>query len=97
MDERNEGERNEEAGRSEALGDWLTEQIEETAYLERLDLIAAAIADDKAIGAEYLTEDCLRKLRLAWSSKKRQLDMAGNCQASKAKAQTEVTGEGSSR
>jgi len=57
----------------EDLCEWLIDQIEKTTTIERLTFIAEVIADDKSTNSEYLCEDCVRKLRLAWSSKMNEL------------------------
>lgn len=71
MDEATEG-RESEIG----ICDWLVGQIEQTTYMERLEMIGRVIADDRNMGAPYLTDDCTRRLRAAWGLKKRQLETA---------------------
>lgn len=63
-------------GREGEIGicDWLVGQIEQTVYMERLEMIGRVIADDRNIGAPYLTDDCTRRLREAWGMKKRELE-----------------------
>lgn len=88
---------------------WLIQQIEISTCLERLDFIAECIHDDHSVGAEYLAGDNINKLRLAWITRKKQIEakmstivdkiddektgIAGSGEASKAKAQTITAGQ----
>ena len=57
------------------LAAWLFDQIEATTELERLEFIGEVIAEDKANGAEYLSDPkVLGILRRAWGDKKTELE-----------------------
>lgn len=76
-----------------SLCDWLLKHILDSTCIERLEFIAEAIADDKSVGADYLTPANLARLRDAWVTTKKKIDMARECQASEAKAQTNSQAE----
>lgn len=51
--------------------EWLTNQINEAASIERLEFLGDAIKADKEDGIEI---DGIKEIRQAWARKKRKLD-----------------------